>query len=165
MPRVYISIGSNIEREKNVRAAVLALKQAFGALTLSSVYETAAVGFQGDPFYNLVAAFDTGLPPEAVQEILKRIEAEHGRRRDDVSRFTSRTLDLDILLYGELVRHDAHFDIPRDELQRQAFVLTPLKEIAPALRHPETGRTFSDLWTELEKSSAPAVRVALDNLN
>jgi 2-amino-4-hydroxy-6-hydroxymethyldihydropteridine diphosphokinase len=92
-----------------------------------------------------VVAFDTREPLESVYKALAEIETAHGRVREG-PRFSSRTLDLDILLYGNLVRHDADFDIPRDEILKYAFVLGPLAEIAPALAHPETGKSFQELW-------------------
>jgi 2-amino-4-hydroxy-6-hydroxymethyldihydropteridine diphosphokinase len=146
MPRVYISIGSNIDRERNIRSAVRALALAFGDLTLSGIYETASVGFAGDPFFNLVATFDTDESPESVQSTLKEIETRHGRSRENTPRFSARTLDLDILLYGDLIRHDDRLDIPRAEIATQAFVLGPLAEIAPDLRIPGTDTTASELW-------------------
>jgi 2-amino-4-hydroxy-6-hydroxymethyldihydropteridine diphosphokinase len=145
MPRVYVSIGSNVERDKNIRGAVRALQNRFGALALSRVYETRAVGFDGEDFYNLVATFDTDDPVEAVRAALADVETAHGRKHGG-PRFGPRTLDLDILLYGDLVRHDAELDIPRGEIVEYAFVLGPLAELAPALTHPETGARFGDLW-------------------
>jgi 2-amino-4-hydroxy-6-hydroxymethyldihydropteridine diphosphokinase len=162
VPRVYVSIGSNIDRERNVRGAVRALAQRFGHLTLSGVYETDAVGFAGDPFYNLVAGFDTDLSVEAVQDALKRIEGEHGRVRENIPRFSARTLDLDILLYGDLVRHDTRFDIPRGEIARYAFVLRPLADIAPAVKHPESHRTIAQMLGELAHDATPPRRTAFD---
>ena len=103
MTGIYVSIGSNIEREFNIRAAVQALRDRFGALTLSQVYENRPIGFEGENFYNLVAAFDTDKPPEAVSAILHGIERQRGRKRGP-SRFTSRTIDLDLLLYNDLIR-------------------------------------------------------------
>jgi 2-amino-4-hydroxy-6-hydroxymethyldihydropteridine diphosphokinase len=164
MPRVYVSLGSNIDRERNIRSALQALVRAFGKLTLSAVYETDAVGFAGDPFYNLVAAFDTNLSLEEIQTTLRHIEAEHGRTRGNTLRFAARTLDLDILLYGELVRHDARFDIPRAETTTQAFVLGPLAEIAPDLHVPETGTTVAECWRQRGDLHATLRRVALSNL-
>jgi 2-amino-4-hydroxy-6-hydroxymethyldihydropteridine diphosphokinase len=128
------------------------------------VYETEAVGFKGDPFYNLVAAFDTEAPVEDIHRELARLEAEHGRRREAATapslargprlgpivegmpKFSARTLDIDILLYGNLIRHDRDFDIPRGEIGRYTFVLGPLAEIAPDLRHPETGTSIGEMW-------------------
>lgn len=143
--RVYVSIGSNIAREQNIRGALRALKERYGALTQSHVYETPAEGFDGDAFYNLVAGFDTGESVEQVQRALAAIEAAHGRLRSG-PRFGARSLDLDLLLYGDLVRHDGGLDIPRGEIVKYAFVLGPLAEIAPDLCHPETGVRLDKMW-------------------
>ncbi len=145
MPSVYVSIGSNIDREQNIRGAVRALRQRYGTLTLSRVYETPAEGFDGDAFYNLVAGFDTEEPVKQVRAALTAIEDAHGRTRNG-PRFGPRTLDLDLLLYGNLVRHDGDFDIPRGEIGKYAFVLGPLAEIAPDLHHPETGMRLDEMW-------------------
>lgn len=152
MPQVYVSIGSNVERERHVRAAVHALRRAFGALATSPVYRTPADGFDGDDFYNLVAGFDTGASLEELRAQLGAIEAAHGRRRDG-PRWGPRTLDIDILLYGNLVRHDADFDVPRADLALP-YVLGPLAALAPELVHPETGEPFADLWRRLGDPAA-----------
>jgi len=159
--RAYVSIGSNIERERNVRAAVLALRRQFGPLLLSSVYENRAIGFEGENFYNLVAGLDTDESPEAVAVILHAIEQQQGRVRSD-SKFSARTLDLDLLLYDELVRDDELLRLPRDEVREYACVLGPLAEIAPAGRHPETGETFAQMWARFPQSRQPLKPVALD---
>lgn len=145
MPRVYVSIGSNVDRENNIRGCVRVLAEKFGTLALSSVYQTRADGFEGDDFYNLVARFETGDSLEAVRATLASIEASHGRTRNH-ARYGPRTLDIDILLYGELVRHDDRFDVPRPEIVARAYVLCPLAELAPGERHPETGEYFEALW-------------------
>src|ERR1051325_2890020 len=145
MPRVYVSIGSNIEREKNVRGAVEALTQRFGTVATSAVYRSKAEGFDGDDFYNLVAGFDTDDPPVRLRDTLIEIETAHGRRRTP-ARYAPRTLDIDILLYGDRIKHDSGFDIPRREITEHPYVLRPLAEVAPEARHPETGERFADLW-------------------
>ncbi|MBI3897599.1 MAG: 2-amino-4-hydroxy-6-hydroxymethyldihydropteridine diphosphokinase [Gammaproteobacteria bacterium] len=145
MPRVYVSIGSNVDREKNIRGAIRALRAQFGDVALSPVYETPAEGFTGDNFYNLVAAFDSGLSVEQLRDALSTIEAAHGRHRGD-ERYAPRTLDIDLLLYGDLIRHEHRLDIPRREITQYSYILGPLAELAPALRHPETGERFADLW-------------------
>lgn len=149
MPRVYVSVGSNVDRERNIRGAVDALRARFRGVALSRVYETQAEGFDGENFYNLVAAFDTDEPIERVRDAVGQIEAAHGRTRN-TERFGPRTLDIDILLYGDLVRHQGRVDIPRAEIFRWPFVLGPLAEIAPDARHPETGTAFAQLWREFE---------------
>ena len=145
MSRVYVSIGSNIDRETNIRGAVRMLREQYGALTLSRVYETPAEGFDGAVFYNLVAGFDTGESVEQLRQTLAAIETAHGRKRDG-DRFGARTLDLDLLLCGDLVRHTDAVDIPRGEITQYAFVLGPLVELAPDLKHPETGERLQAIW-------------------
>lgn len=145
MPRVYVSIGSNIDRENHIRGAVQALRKHYTFLTLSRVYETPAEGFEGEAFYNLVASFDTGETVERVRQTLADIENAHGRKRTGV-RFSARTLDLDLLLYDDLVRHAEGVDVPRGEITQYAFVLGPLAELAPDLKHPETGEPLHTLW-------------------
>ncbi len=161
MPTVFISIGSNINKEQNISGAVKALEARFGSLILSHVYESEAVGFDGANFYNLVATFDTDASLEELDTVLTGIEDRHGRRRAD-ERFTSRTLDLDLLLYGDLIRHDNGFEIPRREILEFAFVLQPLAEIAPDLQHPETGEGFAQLWRVFDKNKQRLWAVAFD---
>ena len=159
--RVYISIGSNIERDANVRAAVQALRQRFGSVALSSVYESQPIGFEGENFYNLVAAFDTDESPESVVAVLHDIERQLGRKRS-TSRFASRTIDLDLLLYGDLVRDDPALPVPRPEVTEYACVLRPLAELAPEARHPRNGETFATLWRRFDKTVQPLSPVALE---
>lgn len=149
MPRIWVSIGSNIDAEANVRGAVGALREVFGDAVLSPVYETAAVGFEGPPFLNLVAGFRTGLPASRVMQILARIEARFGRERS-AKKFDSRTLDLDLLVYGNAPLIVNGKRLPRDEILEYAFVLKPLADVAPAERHTVDGRTYAELWAAYE---------------
>lgn len=153
MPRVYVSVGSNLEREINIRGAIAALRARFGAVDLSPVYESKAEGFDGEDFYNLVAAFDTQESIEQLHRGLAEIEKAHGRSRSD-ARFGPRTLDIDILLYGDAIYREGRFDIPRREILRWPFVLGPLAQLAPQARHPETGERFVDLWQRFRGSAA-----------
>ena len=163
MARAFVSIGSNIERERNVRAAVVALRRRFGLLQLSRVYQNRPIGFDGEDFYNLVAGFETSEPPESVAAILHDIEQQQGRVRGP-SKFSARSLDLDLLLYDDLVRDDEHLRVPRDEIREYACVLGPLAELAPQGKHPETGETFSRMWARFPQSrqQLTAVELSLD---
>lgn len=152
MARVYISIGSNIEAEKNVRQAVHALEQCYGKLILSSVYESEAVGFDGDNFLNMVVGLNTDEDVHTVAANLRQIEDNNGRDRSG-PRFSARTVDLDLLLYDDLVIHEDGLEIPRDEITKNAFVLQPLDEIAPQLVHPVSGNTMCDHWLQFDKES------------
>jgi 2-amino-4-hydroxy-6-hydroxymethyldihydropteridine diphosphokinase len=147
MSQVYVSIGSNIDRERHIRSAVKALRQQFGSITLSSVYETRAQGFAGDPFYNMVAGFQTPLGVEGINDLLHDIENRHGRRRGE-QKFSPRTLDLDLLLFDDVVMDENN--IPRDEITRYAFVLLPLAEIAPDINHPRYQKPLRALWHEFQ---------------
>ncbi|HEX7030485.1 MAG TPA: 2-amino-4-hydroxy-6-hydroxymethyldihydropteridine diphosphokinase [Gammaproteobacteria bacterium] len=144
MPKVYVSIGSNVEPERHVRYALGALRERFGELDVSPVYRTAAVGFEGDDFLNLAVGFATDEAVEAVDAALDAIEASAGRDRD-AARFAPRTLDLDLLLYGDAVIDAGGIRVPRKEITRYAFMLRPLADIAGDFRHPQTGETMLDL--------------------
>jgi len=144
MPTVYLSIGSNVEPAANIRSAIKSIREAFGELLISPTYENAPVGFDGDNFYNLVLAFDTDNSVQSVAGTLRQIEAEHGRTREE-SKFSSRTLDLDLLLYGDLVEAGDGYHVPRDEITKYAFVLLPLAQIAADLLHPVVQMPISDM--------------------
>ncbi len=151
MLRVYLGIGSNINRDINIKDGITALKKQFGDVTVSRVYESPAYGFEGDNFYNLVAGFDTGYSLGELAEKLRAIEYSFGRKREH-ERFLPRTLDIDILLYGDLVHHDEEHDLPREDIKTYAFVLCPLAEIAGQERHPELEITYAELWNNFDKN-------------
>jgi 2-amino-4-hydroxy-6-hydroxymethyldihydropteridine diphosphokinase len=150
MARVYVSIGSNIDVSKNIPSSVKALQQHFGELDISKVYETKAVGFEGDDFHNLVVGFDTDESPLEISNVLKKIEADHERTRGK-EKFESRTLDLDQLLYGDLVMQMEGVNIPHPDILRYNFVLKPLTELAGEVEHPEEEKTTNELWEEYEE--------------
>jgi len=131
------------------------LRARFGAIAVSPVYRSAAVGFDGPAFLNLAVGIDTDLEPAALDAWLHALEDRHGRRRDG-PRYSSRTLDVDIVLFDDrIVRGPGHLEIPRAELA-QAFVLVPLADIAPETRDPVSGRTMAELLaalTQVERSS------------
>jgi len=160
MTRGYISIGSNIDKDKNVAASLKALELQLGKLTVSSIYESEAVGFSGDSFYNLVVGFDSDLEVKQVAKLLRQIELDNGRTRE-CKKFSARTLDLDLILYGELIVNDGRLQIPRDEIERYAFVLEPLAEIAPTLQHPVTHIDYASLWEKFDKTNLQQKRITL----
>lgn len=149
MPRVYVSVGSNIGREAHIRAAVSALAHRYGELVLSSVYESRAVGFDGPDFYNMVVGFETEEEPLAIVGALKAVEAEHGRDRA-APRLADRTLDLDLLLHGDRVVHGPRLSLPRSEIVEHAFVLAPLAELAGEEVHPVIHKTYRELWQSFD---------------
>ena len=152
MARIYISIGSNIDAENNIRLSINALQEHYGKLILSSVYESEAVGFDGDNFLNLVAGVNTDEDVHMVAATLRRIEDDNGRDRSG-PRFSPRTVDLDLLLYDDLILKEDGLELPRDEITRNAFVLLPLEEIAPQLIHPVSGNTMCDHWMNFDQDS------------
>ena len=159
MNRAYLSIGSNIEPERHVRAGVAALAKRYGELIISPVYQNPAMGFDGDDFYNLVIGLDTAASAEQLAAACREIETAHGRRRTD-QRFSDRTLDIDLLTLGNAIREDVPI-LPRDEILKYAFVLKPLADIAPEERHPVDGRRYADIWAQFEGEGVLR-RVAID---
>ena len=148
MARVAVSIGSNLERERNVKDALSALGEIFGKLSRSPVYESAAYGFNGPPFYNLVVVFETPLDVYAVRGKIQAIENQQGREMGE-NRSGSRSLDLDLLLYDDVVFHDQGLDVPRREIFEHSYILKPLADLLPATPHPVTGESFADIWLRL----------------
>lgn len=163
MARAYVSIGSNIGRETNIRSGVRALRERFRNLTLSSVYESRAIGFEGPDFYNLVAGFDVGLGAPDLVDLLHRFEASAGRVRQSPERgFLSRTLDMDLLLYDDLILATGDCELPRGEILEHAFVLAPLAELIPDARHPLVGRSYQDLWAGFQGDDGGLRRASFD---
>lgn len=152
MTAIYLSLGSNVERHKNITAALDALAELFGELQISSVYESKSVGFDGSNFFNLVVCANTSLSITELSETLKRIEDNNGRKRNS-PRFSPRTLDIDILTYGDFVGAENDIELPRAEITKNAFVLLPLAEIAPDVLHPQLQKSYRDLWAAYDQSS------------
>lgn len=158
--RVYLGLGSNQEREKHLCAGLDALQAQFGPLQLSSVVESAAVGFEGPAFFNLVVGFNTRLDLLSIQQCVKAIEDANGRVRT-ASKFSGRTLDIDILTYGDAVGLVDGIELPRGEILDNAFVLWPLAELAPRELHPGKGISYQQLWLNYDSSQQPLTRVKL----
>ena len=161
MATVYLSLGSNIDREKNLSAGLDALVQSFGDLRMSEVFESEAVGFDGDNFYNLVVAIETDLSVGELAMRLRDIEDDNGRLRSG-PKFSARTLDIDILTYDDRTGVVDGVKLPRGEILKNAFVLLPLSELAPDTLHPLEGKTYQQLWEEYDQDSQKLWPVEFD---
>lgn len=150
MARVYLSLGSNTSPTQYICAGLDALADQFGELTISPVYESVAVGFEGDNFINLVVGIDTSLSVGELSARLKAIEDANGRVRSG-PKYSGRTLDIDILTYDDLCGVVDGVTLPRGEVLRNAFVLLPLSEVAPDDKHAKTGDTFASLWRDYQR--------------
>lgn len=143
MITAYIGVGSNLEREKHIEAAIVELSHIGEELRLSPIYECEAVGFNGEAFYNLVVEMKTAMELTDFSRALRKIELRWGRK-EDAAKFEPRTLDLDIILFGEHVsRHKPQ--IPRDDIYQYAFVIQPLYELCPNLVVPNDGQTIAQI--------------------
>lgn len=152
MTQVLVAAGSNIEPERNLAAAMRDLARTFPGTRFSRAYRNAAVGFEGDDFINLVAAFETDLPPPAILAHLHRIELRCGRERD-APKWAPRSMDLDLLLYGDLEREASGYRLPRPDLVKRPYMLGPAAEVAPAVRHPTLGVTLGELWERFDRAA------------
>ncbi|MBL8200042.1 MAG: 2-amino-4-hydroxy-6-hydroxymethyldihydropteridine diphosphokinase [Chromatiales bacterium] len=155
---VYVSAGSNVGPEENLRLACRELARRFGPLSMSGVYRNPPVGFTGDDFLNLVLRFRTAEPPAAIVAELERLHVLAGRVRR-LEKFAPRTLDLDLLLYGDAIIPERAIRVPREDILKYGFVLGPLAELAPDLRHPVTGQTMAELWASFDQRAHPLERV------
>jgi 2-amino-4-hydroxy-6-hydroxymethyldihydropteridine diphosphokinase len=155
---VYLSAGSNIEPAENLRLACEYLEADYGELTLSSVYRNSAFGFAGDDFLNMVIGFSTCEKPEHIVTGLEALHDKANRQRH-ADPFSSRTLDLDLLLYGDRVCGKSR--LPHEDIDKYGFVLGPLAEVAPWLRHPVTGKMIGRIWDEFDQSAHPMHQVEI----
>lgn len=147
MSIAYLGLGSNVDAHTHITAGISALRETFGEVGLSPVYLTPAVGFEGNPFINLVAVVTTTLQPVDLKRYLNDLEARHGRIRN-VAKFSDRTLDIDILLYDDLYLMSPVLEIPRREIMTFSHVLKPLADLAPDLLHPVYLKTMADIWRD-----------------
>jgi len=155
LTRVFLGLGSNVEREKHLCAGLDALAGFLQDMNCSAVFESQPVGIKSGPFFNLVVSAKTDLPLAELSRRLKLIEADNGRYALDRKGLP---LDIDVLFYGDL---EGNFDgliLPRAEILKNAFVLWPLSLIAPDKVHPGVGKTLAQMWAGalIDQVLAPA---------
>jgi len=158
VPAVYVAVGSNVEAERNLALAAGELRRHFPDVRFSPWYRNRAVGFEGDDFINFVAGFTTELLIDSVLARLHAIEALCGRPRE-APRWAPRTMDLDVLLYGDLVCNEPRLKLPRPDLLKRAFMLGPLAALAPDLVHPTEQVTIGELWLRFDRAAHPLIEV------
>ena len=147
MGTAYLGLGSNVDAEHHIRIAVHALINAFGDAEVSPIYRSRAVGFDGGDFINLVVRVQTAFKPMELRYFLRSLEDRYGRNRE-APKWSDRTLDIDILLFDDLVIKTGKLILPRTEILKFAHVLKPLADIAPDLEHPGDGRAYAELWAQ-----------------
>jgi 2-amino-4-hydroxy-6-hydroxymethyldihydropteridine diphosphokinase len=160
MTAVYVAAGSNVQPERYLSVALRALAAAYGPLTLSPAYKNEAVGFQGADFINLVVGFNTEASVADVRQQLQKIEAACDRP-PDAAKWAPRSMDLDILLFGELVSNQPGLVIPRPDLVKRPYMLKPMADIAPDVRHPTLDKTMRELWADFPDGGHAMVEVLL----
>lgn len=158
MARVFVAAGSNIEPERNLRIATDELRREFPDVRFSPWYRNRAAGFDGADFINLVAEFSTEAPVHELLARLHRIEELCGRLRNS-PRWAPRSMDLDILLYGDLVCDEPQLKLPRPDLLKRAYMLGPLATLAPELVHPTAQATIGHLWQRFDRDAHPLVPI------
>lgn len=149
MTQIFVSLGSNIEAKENLSKALHCLHRRYGPLILSPVYESLSVGFAGDNFLNMVAAYDSKETVQQAAASLKDFEQQLGRKKESKG-FKSRNIDLDLILYGDEVIETENIQLPRDEIRRYAFVLRPLADIYSQGLDPLSQKTYAQLWAEFD---------------
>jgi 2-amino-4-hydroxy-6-hydroxymethyldihydropteridine diphosphokinase len=164
MTGVYVAAGSNVCAEQNIRSALGQLALSFPHLAVSPAYRNAAVGFAGNDFVNLVVGFDTDMPLRAVIDELHRIEKFCGRERN-APKWAPRSMDLDILLYGDLVLSEPGLTLPRLDLTRRPYMLGPLADLAPQIIHPTLKRSIGELWREFDRDAHRMTAITLNDSN
>jgi 2-amino-4-hydroxy-6-hydroxymethyldihydropteridine diphosphokinase len=158
VPEVFVAAGSNVAAGQHLRCAARELSAEFPGARFSAWYRNRAADGVGADFVNLAAGFDTSLPLREVRARLRDIEERCGRSREwPVPR--PPPLDLDLLLYGDLVCVEPGFELPRPELLTRAYMLGPLAELAPQARHPTAQLSFAELWQRFDRAAHPLERL------
>jgi 2-amino-4-hydroxy-6-hydroxymethyldihydropteridine diphosphokinase len=159
--RVFVAAGSNVEPEKNLARACADIAHSWHDAVFSSAYRNVAVGFDGPDFINLVTGFSTAQPLDAVIAHLRAIETQCGRPRY-APKWASRTMDLDVLLFGDRVEKTTEYTLPRPDLLKRPYMLGPLAEIAPEVVHPTEKRTIAALWEAFDRDGHAMTPVKID---
>ncbi len=154
MATVYLGLGSNVSPAQNIKLAVHELERRYGKLRVSPVYRNAALGFKAADFMNLVVSLESEDPPQAICAEIELIHNLSGRNRDS-DKWESRPLDIDLLLYNDLILDEKPVRVPREDVLKYSFVLRPLAELAPELCHPVSGKTMRQHWQEYDAKSHP----------
>jgi 2-amino-4-hydroxy-6-hydroxymethyldihydropteridine diphosphokinase len=157
----YVAAGSNVRPRENLRAALASLARDFPGLRRSRAFRNAAVGFEGDDFVNLVIALPTTMATGELIDRLKAVERSCGRE-PGAPKWGPRTLDLDLLLHGDFVGEFRGRRLPHPDIERRAWVLGPLAELAPHVAHPVSRETFHALWQRADRTAHPLEPVPLD---
>ena len=150
MPEVFVAAGSNVEPESALRTALAAIERIYGPLRVSPAYRNKAVGFEGDDFINLVVGFVTDDSLPDVRRNLQQVEALCGRP-PNAPKWAPRTMDLDILLYGDRVSTEPGLLLPRPDLIKRPYMLKPMVDVGPDVVHPTLHRTMKALWDEFDQ--------------
>ena len=145
MSTAWLGLGSNVNAKNHIRAGINELRERFERVSLSPIYTSASVGFEGNDFINLVARIETDLHPLELRDYLRDLEDRYGRKRN-VPKFSDRSLDIDILLYDDLVLLSPVLEIPRAEIMKFSHVLKPLADLDPDLVHPVKLITIAEIW-------------------
>jgi 2-amino-4-hydroxy-6-hydroxymethyldihydropteridine diphosphokinase len=161
MPEVYVSAGSNIEPRRHLQHALAVLARIYTDVRCSPVYSNRSVGFDGDDFFNCVVGFETQQDVSYLMNQLREVEDECGRDRD-LPRFGPRSVDLDLLLYGNFVGELDGLRLPRQEVLEQAYVLKPLSDLVPDMKHPVSHRSFQTHWNEFDQQAHVLTEIDLD---
>jgi 2-amino-4-hydroxy-6-hydroxymethyldihydropteridine diphosphokinase len=161
MADAYVAAGSNVRPRASLTRALDILAREFPGLRASRAYANTAVGFTGNDFVNLVVVFPAELPPVDLIERLKAVERECGRK-PGAPKWGPRTLDLDLLLYGDHLGRVAGRTLPHPDLVTRAWVLGPLAELAPGLVHPVLGETFGAMWRRFDQRAHPLTPFPLE---
>lgn len=160
MTQVFVAAGSNVEPEKNLARACREIARRWADAQFSRAFRNKAVGFAGPDFINLVVGFATSETIETVQAALRDIEELCGRPRNS-PKWASRAMDLDILLFGDLIGKTADYTVPRPDLLKRPYMLGPIAELAPWAIHPVEKKTIGELWRDFDRDGHEMTPVSI----